>query len=136
VPVPAPYPLAMVVCDTVWRDPYTGKFTIIGTFSAIGGESFPLIHPIFSVYIALTDGHGKVPILLELVDVNEESDSIFSFQQEFEFQDPRIVCEIVFAHANVLIPKAGEYRLKLFASNEFILERRILALGPPEEEQL
>ena len=123
-----PYPLAMVVCDGYWRDPYTGKITIIGTFSIIGGMQFPLRHPILSVYISLTDGHGKVPFKLILVDVDEERAPIFEISEELEFTDPRMIMELCLTQVGIEFPASGEYRLKLIAKDEFIIERRILVI--------
>ncbi|MFN0053167.1 MAG: DUF6941 family protein [Planctomycetales bacterium] len=123
-----PYPLAMIVCDGLWRDPYTGKTTIIGTFSTIGGRSFPLRHPHLSVYVSLTDGHGKMTIRLELVDVDEVRPPILSLSEEFDFNDPRMIFEICYFAPNIVFPSDGEYRLKLIAREEFIIERRILVV--------
>jgi hypothetical protein len=120
----------MVICDGAWRDPYTAKFTLIGTFSSIGGESFPLVHPIVTVYVALTDGHGEMPLRLELVDANEERDPIFSEPSTMKFDDPRMIFEFIFQARNVTFPEEGEYRLRLFANDEFMIERRILVTGP------
>lgn len=125
----APLTLALVICDGCWRDPYTGKYTLIGTFSTITGEAFPLTHPILTVYIALTDGLGRVPIRLQLVDVNEEEEPLFVQEGQLEFPDPRVVCELVFVAEGLQFPHPGEYRLQLFAHQEFLLERRILVLG-------
>ena len=121
-----PYPLAMVVCDGIWRDPYTGKLTLIGTFSVIGGVDFPFVHPILSVYVSLTDGQGKFPIKLQLVDVDELNAPILELVQEISLSDPRQIAEMVFMAANVTFPKFGEFRLKLLANDEFLLERRII----------
>lgn len=66
-----PYALALVVCDAIWRDPSTGKRTILGCFSAILADEFPATHPGMAVYAAITDGHGTVPIALRLVDADE-----------------------------------------------------------------
>jgi len=135
MPVPPPYPLAMVICDMVWRDPYTAKCTLIGTFSAICSAEFPAVHPVLSVYISLTDGRGVVPIRLVLVDADEEREPIFQQDQDIEFVDPRAIVELVFVTGGVQFPDPGEYRLKLLAAEEFIMERRILVLAPPAEEQ-
>lgn len=121
-----PYPLAMVICDGFWRDPYTGKFTLIGTFSALGGHPFPLTHPVLSVYVALTDGNGKMPVRLELSDVDESRDPILLEETEIQFTDRRTVHELAFSAGGLVFPLPGEYRLKLFANNEFIIERRIV----------
>lgn len=132
--VVTPYPLAMVICDGLWRDPYTGKTTLIGTFSAIGGHSFPLVHPILSVYVALTDGQGRIPVKLELVDVDEVREPIFAQETEVESSDPRSVMELHFQATGLEFPAPGEYRLKLFANSEFIIERRVIVVGRMPEE--
>ncbi len=126
-----PFPLALVVCDNIYIDPYNGKRTIIGTFSAIGVQSFPLTLPILAVYIALTDGRGQINLRIDLVDVDEEK-SLFSAESLVEFPDPRLVIEVSFAAQNIVFETAGEYRLRLFANNDFLMERRILVAHPDE----
>jgi hypothetical protein len=37
-----PYCLAMVLCDQVYRDAISGKFTLLGTFSTVGAQKYPL----------------------------------------------------------------------------------------------
>jgi hypothetical protein len=123
----------MVVCDGIWRDPYTGKKTLLGIFSALGGESFPLRHPVLSVYVSLTDGRGRMPIRLELVDAEEQLAPVFSDTQEIEFTDPRAVSEICFEVRGLEFPGPGEYRLRLFANEEFVIERQIVVLGASDE---
>ncbi len=129
-----PYPLAMVVCDYIWRDPYTGKNTIIGTFSLIGGESFPLTHPSLGVYVSLTDGIGHCAVRLELADVNELREPIVVLEQIVDFEDPRMIAELVFQISGVTFPDPGEYRLKLFANQDFLMERRLLLISTASRE--
>lgn len=125
-----PYPLAMVICDGIWTDPYTGKKILIGTFSVVGGSSFPLVHPVLAIYIALTDGHGSVPVTVRLVDADEEREPIFSEDQTVEFKDPRMIVEFAIQVMGVQFSHPGEYRLQLFANNELVIERRIVVLSP------
>ena len=121
-----PYPLALVVCDFIWDDPDTGKKTLIGTFSVIEGRSFPLVHPSISVLASLTDGCGAFVIRLELSDVDDEREPIFSLEHEVEVDDPRVIVEQVFVADNVVFTHPGEYRLRLFANHEFLIERRLI----------
>lgn len=125
-----PLPLALVICDGFWRDPYTNKLTLIGTFSAIGGGRYPLTHPILTVYACLTGGRGRIPIRIELVDVDEQRDPVLVQEGEVEFTDPRQVVELTFEAAGLKFPEPGEYRLKLLANREFLMERRIYATIP------
>jgi hypothetical protein len=123
-----PYALALVVCDAIWRDPSTGKRTILGCFSAITAVAFPAKHPLMCVFAAMTDGHGKVPIALRLTDVDEERLPIFELKGEAVFADPRAVVEIDFIAGNLVFPTPGEYRLQLRSGSNLIVERRILVL--------
>jgi hypothetical protein len=39
----------------------------------------------------------------------------------------------VFQAGRVEFPEPGEYRFKLYANAEFMIERRILVMGPPSD---
>ncbi|HEV3255726.1 MAG TPA: hypothetical protein VG013_02480 [Gemmataceae bacterium] len=127
-----PYALAMVICDAIWTDPYTLKHTILGTFSAVSGHRFPLTVPVLGVYIALTDGNGKIPIKLRLIDADEELDSLFESEVEVEFTTPLAVHELKFMAQGITFPAAGEYRVQVTARGEHLVERRILINQIPE----
>jgi hypothetical protein len=79
-----------------------------------------------AVYVAVTDGRGKVPIILQLVDAEEEDAPLFRGEVEAEFRDPRIIVELDFHIGGLTFPKAGEYRFQLFAGRDFLIERRLL----------
>jgi hypothetical protein len=87
-----------------------------------------------SVYIAVTDGHGKVPLILRLVDVDEQQPPVFEAKNEVVFDDPRVVYEVDFCAINPVFPTAGEYRLQLLAGTDPIMERRILLARIGDQE--
>jgi hypothetical protein len=129
-----PYSLAMVICDAIWRDPYSGKRTILGCFSAISGYQFPVIVPVLSVYVALTDGNGKIPIKLRLIDADEERQPLFETELEVEFASPLVIAELDYVMQGVTFPVPGEYRVQLSARAEPLVERRLIMsqiTGPP-----
>ena len=132
----APYALALVVCDAIWRDPWTGKRTILGCFSAIYAPTFPVVHPVMSVYLAITDGHGTVPIALRLIDADEERPAVFEVKGDVSFPDPRVVMELDFTVANILFPAAGEYRLQLSSGPNPLMERRIVVFATGEDKNV
>jgi len=121
-----PYPLAMVVCDAIWRDPGTGKHTLLGLFSGIQAKEFPAKHGLLALFVALTDGHGKTRIGLRLVDAEEKRKPLFDGSQEVDFVDPRAIVEISFHVSNLLFEEPAEYRFQLFGGGELLMERRIL----------
>ena len=131
--VPPPYPIAMVVCDSIHRDPGTGKAFILGCFSVIHAKQFPATHQKMGLYVSITNGRGDVPVRVALVDADEEREPILSLEQVVEFDDPRLVAELTFEMHGVTFPEPGEYRFQLFALDEFIMEQRILVHELPED---
>lgn len=121
-----PYPLALIICDQIYREPTTGKPSLLGCFSVINATKFPATQPLITVYAAITDGRGRVQVKLRLVDVDEEREPVFEVTSEVEFTDPRSVQEMICALAGMTFPEPGEYRLQLLANDEPILERRIV----------
>ena len=128
-----PYALALIVCDAIWRDPGTGKRTILGCFSVIGAKSFPTKHPLIAVYAAVTDAHGVVPITLRLVDMDESGPPLAELKVEPKVEDPRAVLELDFGLMNVVLPAPGEYRLQLKSLETLLMERRIVVMKIGEQ---
>ena len=129
-----PYPLSMVICDACHRDPGTGKFFLLGLFSAISAPSFPFSHSQLVVYTSVTDGLGIVDLKLQFVEVSNDDEVLVELSQEANFDDPRMVAEAVYIFQGLPIPRPGEYRFKLFANNEFLIERRVLVNEIKNEE--
>ena len=122
-PPALPVVMALVVCDAVWRDPATGKYFILGCFSAIGAHVFPTVHPALAVYIALTEGYGKVSLAVRLVEA--EGRLLHESALEVEFSDPRAIAEISLQFHNLSFAIPGEHRLQLHAGDSLVMERRI-----------
>lgn len=132
--LPPPFALAMVVCDNIHRDPGTGKHFLLGCFSVIQAKEFPAIHPLLALYVSVTNGHGTVPFRVQLIDANEEREPIVMVENDVEFSDPRIVVDIHFTFGDLNFVEPGEYRFQLFASNEFLMERRVLVAQPKQDQ--
>jgi len=124
--LPPPVPLSMLICDAIHQDPSTGKKTLLGLFSELGAQDFPVVHPQMFVHIELTDCSGQIPVKLQLVDVDETEAPIFEAEIAAHSQDRRAILAFVVAMQGIAFPGPGEYRLQLFARNEFIMERRLL----------
>ena len=121
-----PHVLAMMICDQVIIDARTGKQSIIGSFSVINAQRFPLRYPSMMVYVALTEGRGHTPLQLRLVDLNEEEKPVVDRAMSISFQDPRQVAELHSVFYNLVFPKPGEYRFQLFSQGEPLMERRLM----------
>jgi hypothetical protein len=123
--VPLPKPLAMVMCDLIWRDSHSGKMSLLGAFTQINSRNFPFVYEGMSVYLVLTEGHGTVRLRLQLVDVDEERPPVLQWEVEQPFPDPTAINESSVAFQHLVFKAPGEYRLQLFANDEFLMERRV-----------
>jgi hypothetical protein len=98
---------------------------LIGLFDRIETTIFPCIVRALHVYLSLTDGHGRLPIVLSCVP-SESADVLFRGEVVVEFQDPLQVVELQFVFPNARFPRAGEYRFQLFAGDSLLRERKFL----------
>ena len=132
-----PVGLALIVCDAIYQDQATGKRTLLGTFSAIYAPEFPVIVPSFAVYAVLTDCRGIVPLVVRVVDVNEEREPVATVEETADDPDPLAVVELEFRFTDLEFPAAGEYSVQLLSQGAIVSERRItLGILPdqPTEE--
>jgi hypothetical protein len=124
--VPPPYALALGVCDLIYRDRTTGKRFILGCFSVLHAIDFPAVHPALCIYLDLTNGRGQVTIKVQIVDTDELHEPIWAGESLVDFVDPRMVAELDFIVGGLSFPDAGEYRVQVYADNQFLVERRLL----------
>jgi hypothetical protein len=126
-----PICLAMLLADMVWKDPMSGKKTILGTFDTICSSHFPCVYQTLAVYCLLTGGRGQLPLALRLVDASDPSEEpLFVATQEFEVHDPRGVFDAVFVIQNAVFPREGEYRFQLRCGGDVVMERRLVVHRP------
>ena len=123
--VQAPEVLAMILCDLVITDAETNKKSLIGLFDRIETTVFPCILRDLHVYLSLTDGHGRLPVVLSCVP-SDGSDALFRGQVVVEFRDPLQVVELHFVFPNARFPHAGEYRFQLCAGGSLLRDRKLL----------
>jgi hypothetical protein len=121
----------MVPADTVLQDFAHNKFVIQGTFSGIFASEFPWRSTPIAVYTAITNGHGRTPLVLRLIDVDEVREPIAESRVVVDFADPLVVSEVIFVLADVVFPEPGEYRLQLFVAGQPLRERRLQVVPAP-----
>src|SRR6266478_2358632 len=117
-----------------WQWFWRTRYCMNGTYSVIFANDFPVVHHLLVVYLAITNGHGRSPIKVRLVDVDESREPIFEIESVIEFSDPLQVLETVFAARGVRFPEPGEYRLQVFGAGQFLRERRLQVIPAPGTE--
>lgn len=131
---PVPDVLALLVCDQIITDRLTGKQSLIGMFSTIHSARYPIVHPQLSVYVALTDGHGKTPVTIRLVDADESRPPLVQGTGVVEFKNPRVIANLALQFHGLRFPEPGEYRVQLYCKEVLLREARLLlvkAKRPP-----
>jgi hypothetical protein len=101
----------------------------MGMWSDVTCDYLPVTLPPFKVFMVLTDGHGRIPFSLKLVDVDDSYEPLFQANGEIEFTDPRLVAQIIVDVQPIEIRTAGEYRLQFHACGELIVERRLTVIA-------
>ena len=70
-----PKAVVFVLCDSVSRDPNTGKPTLYGVFDILWTSEFPFRYKSFALYAKLT-GKGKHSISIHLVGPRGQSEKL------------------------------------------------------------
>ena len=135
-----PDALSLLVCDQILIDRLTGKTSLIGMFSTIGAARFPIRHPHLCVFASLTDGRGKTPLEIAIVDSEDARPPIVSGTGTLEFKDPRAVASLNLHFNGLVFPEPGEYRVQLKCYGELLREARLMlskvrrGRGPPRHQ--
>lgn len=130
---PTPNVLALLVCDQIITDRITGKVSLIGMFSKVHGRRFPAAHPTMSVFVAMTDGHGRTELTIRIVDANEARPPIVEGRGAVDFKDPRAIAHLALQFNGLRFPEAGPYRVQLWAEQELLREARLDLIQVPDQ---
>jgi hypothetical protein len=132
---PVPDVLALLVCDQIITDRLTGKQSLIGMFSTIHSARYPVLHPQLAVYVALTDGRGKTPLTIRIVDADDSRPPLVQGTGVVEFRDPRMIANLALQFHGLRFPEAGQYRVQLYCKEALLREARLMlvkAKRPPK----
>jgi hypothetical protein len=127
--------LSLIVCDQIITDRVTGKQSLIGMFSTIHAFGFPASHPQLCVHLQLTDGHGKTPVTIRIVDSDEVRPPLVEGTGMVEFTNPRAIASLALQFHGLVFPEAGEYRVQILSHGELLREARLMlvrAKRPPQ----
>jgi hypothetical protein len=122
-----PQCLALVLCDHVYHDSQSGKYSILGTFDVLPVQSFPATVQ-FAVYFALTGGRGecRIKLLVSRVDslMDDELDAVSFELPMFRINDPVATIQVCLTATGVC-NASGAYNCALLANDEQIAMRRL-----------
>ncbi|HUI08043.1 MAG TPA: hypothetical protein VL486_13675 [Verrucomicrobiae bacterium] len=139
---PSPTGLAIVICDQIIEDKFTGKKSLIGIFNQIGTQTFPCRHPQLCVFVSLTEGRGQCAARLRII--HDQSEHVVAeVNGNIQFSDVHVVVELNFNLVGLTFPEPGMYSIEFYCDDALILERRFNVVkmqpqpppkGPPPAE--
>lgn len=124
-PPVVPQVLSLLVCDQILIDRLTGKTSLIGLFTNVGATRYPVRHPHLCVFASLTDGRGKTPLELTIIDANEARPPVAAGKAVVEFADPRAIACLNLHFSGLTFPAPGEYRVQLKCNGALLSEARL-----------
>lgn len=117
---PPPVCKAILLCDAVLTDPFTGKGSLIGILSQFTLPEFPGDTPPFFVYLQLTDGIGSYLLSIELRDRATDEAMYEGELMEIEFAERAVKNNIVLPMPPLPLPHPGAYDFIVFADGQEI----------------
>jgi hypothetical protein len=131
---PIPDILSLIVCDQIITDRITGKQSLIGMFSTIHSMQFPVIHPQLCVFVALTEGHGKTPLEIRIVDAEGAHSPLVRGQGVVDFKNPLAIAHLALQFHGLRFPQPAGYRVQLWCQESLLREARLqLVQAPPPQ---
>lgn len=117
-----PTPIALVVCDNIYQE-QGGKTALVGLFSRIAAQKFPVRHPRMAVFASVTGLRKGSTAKLEIVHA-EDDQVIVSAEGPFpEDADPVSVVDMSFILNNVVFPEPGIYYLRFWGNQHLLMMR-------------
>jgi hypothetical protein len=131
-----PQVIAVLVCDQVIQDAYTGKKSFIGVFDNMMAPNVPCICPELNVVVVLTGCRGTKKIILEMVvDTDAGEKIVMGLEGNLQSDDPLKMVDLIFKLRQFPITDFGKYTLRVSAgdSKNVISHRpfRVTKLGGP-----
>jgi hypothetical protein len=121
-----PLILSFLLADKVFREMETGKVHIAGTFNQLSASSFPMVHPQFFAYIAvsaLKKGSHQLGMQLSYIDTGEK---LLQVDQKFESPGPLDVIEMNLCFNQIIFKKEGSVELVLLVNSEILQTRKLI----------
>lgn len=128
VSLPPPTPIALVLCDNVYRDRH-GKQALVGLFHEIYAQRFPAIHPRMCAYVSITSIRPNTNCSLDIVHAETDATVMELSGPAPKDIGPNEVWDVVFEFPPVTFPEAGQYYVRFLGNNQVLMQRRFHVIG-------
>lgn len=128
-----PIIISFLFADKVFREMETGKVHIAGTFNQLASNRFPMVHPQFYIYLAITEmSAGQRSVSLEFRYI-ETGLKIMAVEQNVQSRGPIDVLELNMCFNSVQFEREGNVELVLKIDDREAMTRmlKIKKVTPP-----
>ncbi len=119
-PAPAPFPLALLLCDSVITDEDSKKKTLVGIFDRILVQKFPTAYRPLTIYARLIDAEGTYDFRVEYVQVKTDKILAQGSFSGIKVEDRLSPIEILLTLPSIPIPKPGQYEFRIWANKFYV----------------
>ena len=120
----------LMVCERVEQDRRTGNLSVSGRFTRFHAPAYPSPPRLVSVYVALTNGYGNLPVTLSVLRFADE-DTTRTERRVVRFADRLAEVQLVFNLAAFSFPTTGWYEFTLYVADEPLVSQRVHAVTAP-----
>ncbi len=93
--IPPPVCKAILLCDAILTDPFSGKTSLVGIFERFVVRQFPgATAPCFA-YVQMTNGIGKYRITIEVRNIEHDQNIARANVAEMEFNDRTTKAKVI-----------------------------------------
>jgi len=130
---PKPVPVALIVCDNVYKES-RGKTALIGLFNRITVSRFPTRHSRICVYAAVTSVRPTDTYKVEFVHSETDEPAFAAEGPPPGKIDPVGICEFTFTIDNLVLKEPGLYYVRFWGNGYPLMERPITVAQRQEKQ--
>lgn len=120
--------LNWITCDGVHIDPSTGKHTLLGVFSSIGSNRFPITYPFMIWFLTVTELEAGEHVLR--ISMGESAEKVQPLlERPFQSQHLKHRVNLINEVSNLVFPKPGEYVVVVEVDGKVLLTTSIPVAG-------
>jgi hypothetical protein len=121
--VPKPSPIALVVCDALYRSEPGGKAALVGLFNTLAASRMPATHPQMCVYVAVTDVRPSTRFRLVVEHGESGRQIVVAPAQPPQTVNATTICDLQFMLQGVTFPEPGRYFIQFWADDFLLMQR-------------
>lgn len=115
----SPVVKGLMVCESVITDLNTRNTSIINRFTTLKLKEFPTPPRKVSVFAALSNGSGRIPIRV-LIEPLSGGDTIYQFNTTLDFPNPLQEVRFILNIPDLVFDEPGAYDVQLLGGQELL----------------